>query len=479
MSIKKNSIYNLIGALVPILVSLLTIPIYLKLIGDSRFGILTIVWLLIGYFGLFDLGLGRATAQQMSSGSIDKTSQLLSKIFWTALMLNGALGALGGIIIWPFAYYFFSRYLEVDSLLRAELFQGLPWLMLAVPLATISGVLSGALQGRNKFLELNGLSIFGSILMQLIPLYVAWAFNPSLAILIEAVVLTRIFTLATFFFCCISSLKLSYKPVFSRQFAGKLLNYGGWVTITSCIGPLMVVLDRFIIGIIYGSKAVTYYTVPFQLAERMLIIPGALGSSHFSIFSAEGGSLKSKALAQKAIKFLISTLTPLSLCGIFLANPFMSIWISPEFAIKSELIAKVLIIGFWINSIAIIPYFELQAYGRPDLVAKCHLAELFPYLGGLYIALNYWGIVGAAIAFSVRASIDCFLLLSLAKSLLSTIKLMKVELLLLTAGFIVSCELGPFDPRGFAIGGVLILISILWTLFWKYPLTQFRKRNYE
>lgn len=436
MSIQKHTTYNLLGALLPLGLSLVTIPVYIGVIGEARYGVLAIAWLLLGYFGLFDLGLGRATAQRIASlGSA--TSEQIASTFWTALAMNFSLGVIGGLVIWPVAVYFFGHVFSVDAALRPELASAIPWLVLAVPLATLSGVLTGALEGRAKFLELNLISVTSSVLTQLVPLGVAWFFGPDLSWLLPAVILTRVITLTALFFRCRIHIFKGIAPKFSRTLAKGLLQFGGWVTVTSLVGPMMVILDRFVIGAALGAKAVAYYTVPFQLAERSAVLPGALVSALFPRLAAAGTN-EAQRLAAMAICALAVVMTPVMLIGLFLVKPFLQWWLNPEFGQHASLSAQILLLGFWINSFARVPYAQLQAAGLPGVVAKCHLGELIPYLLLLFVGLNYWGLPGAAVVFGLRTLADCALLLWFAGSLSVGFRILRVPALLLLVGLCVA-----------------------------------------
>ena len=61
--IARNVGLNLFGALAPMVAAMVAIPYLVHRLGSERFGLLSLTWLVIGYFGFFDLGLSRALAQ--------------------------------------------------------------------------------------------------------------------------------------------------------------------------------------------------------------------------------------------------------------------------------------------------------------------------------------------------------------------------------------------------------------------------------
>ncbi len=195
MSVRRDTFYNLAGSFFPLVVALFTIPAYIALIGEDRYGILSILWLLLGYLGLFDFGLGRAIAQRMASCSNTSDSNK-SQIFSTAIILNLILGMIGGMLAWPISIYLFDKLFNVSDALQLEIMQTLPWLAIAVPISILTGTLTGALQGVQRFLQLNLISILGSLLFQLIPLFVAIRYSVDLSVLLPSVIFSRFLTVS-------------------------------------------------------------------------------------------------------------------------------------------------------------------------------------------------------------------------------------------------------------------------------------------
>ena len=408
MSIGRHTTYNIVGAAIPLVVSLLTVPLYLKLIGPDRYGVLSIAWLLLGYFGLFDLGLGRAISFRIAALR-EAGGQARADTFWAALLVNTVMGVAGGGALWAAGTFFFSHLFKVDEALRPEVLAATPFLVTAVPISTLMGVLTGALQGREKFLQINLVSSASTILFQLAPLALAATLGPNLTPILGAAVATRLLALLVLAHACHKEITYGWKRRLQPGELPTLMKYGGWVTVTSIFGPLLTIVDRFAIGAVLGAKAVATYNVPFQLAKQIAIVPSALLNALFPRLSAASPS-EQRRLGERATLTLASLINPPVLAGVFLIEPFMRVWIGPELGTTSASVGRILIIGCWANAFARVPYTRLQASGRPDVVTKILLAEIPLYLASLYLGMKYFGVLGAAVALTARFSLDYALL---------------------------------------------------------------------
>ena len=96
----RSTLWNLAGSGLPLVVALFTIPVVIRGMGVERFGALTLVWAFLGYFALFDLGLGRAvirlTARHLAPGRADDSAE---SMLGTALVLSAALGLAGMLVM--------------------------------------------------------------------------------------------------------------------------------------------------------------------------------------------------------------------------------------------------------------------------------------------------------------------------------------------------------------------------------------------
>ena len=408
MSLKRNTLYNIAGTLVPTVAALVVVPLYLERIGTARYGILALVWLLLGYFGVFDLGLSRASSNLVAQLETAPDAAR-EQVFWTALLLNAAFGVVGGLALYGLGRPLLGEWIRMPPELRTEALSALPWLALAVPVATMTGVMTGVLEGRRRFGVVNLFQVGGSLLFQIVPLVVAYAAGPGLEILIPVAVATRIVGTLPFAYLVKRDLPLRGGPRFEKRLARQLLGYGGWVTLTGVISPFLTTVDRFVIGAVRGASAIAFYTVPSNLVKRVTLAPGALARAIFPNFSA-ATSTEAARLSHEAVRTLNAFLVPLVVGGLWVLRPFLVLWLGLDFARRALPVGEILLVGFWINSLAFIPFALLQAQGRPDVCAKFHLYEVVPFLIVLWWGLHTWGLAGAAMAWTLRVSVDAGLL---------------------------------------------------------------------
>lgn len=431
MSIGRNAAYNLLGFLVPSLLGLVAIPIYLALIGTERFGVMALAWLVLGYFGFFDLGLGRAAAQRIAALR-DAGAEERSSALGTSLAANLAVGVAGGALLYPVGWYLFGHAFDLSPSMRAEAIQTLPLLVFALPVATTMGVLSGALMGRERFLQINRISILSTAIFQFLPLGVAWLLGPELPVVMSAAIMARLIGVAMLWRAC----RHEFGPVRRSHWdpgqLRALLSFGGWVTLTAVFGPLLVFSDRFLIGSMIGAVAVTIYTIPLDAMRRLSGAATALANALFPRLVI-ASDVEAQQLSRRAVGAFYSLLTPAVAAGLVLMDPLMRLWLGDAIGGEAVPLARLFLVATWLNCFAQVPYSRLQAQGRPDLVAKILLAQVPFYLLALWICLSRWGLAGAAWVYLGRMAVDTVMLFLFANRRVEYLPLLTITTALLCA----------------------------------------------
>jgi len=199
----------------------------------------------------------------------------------------------------------------------------------------------------------------------------------------------------------------------SFTFFPRLFLFGGWVAVSSIVSPILVYLDRFLISSFLSIEAVAYYSAPYEVITRFLIIPTSMTMTlypAFSTFEGQKDKIRVGTLFTKSSKYILLLVGPIILITVLFANEIMQIWLSIDFAKKSTNVLQILALGVLFNSLAQIPFTFLQGIGRPDIPAKFHLLELPIYIGIACFLISRWGIAGAALSWSLRVLLDAFLL---------------------------------------------------------------------
>jgi O-antigen/teichoic acid export membrane protein len=417
----RNTLLNLIGQAAPLLVGVVTLPFIVGGLGAERFGLLSLSWVVLGYFTIFDLGLGRAATKYVAEALARGDKERVPRLVWSAMIVQAIGGGLGMIVLAAITPLLVDHVFNLPPTLAAEAKVTFYLLAIAVPAVLVSSSLTGVLAAAQRFDLVNVVGASFSAINSLLMVVAVMSWNWHLPQIVAMLVASRFLASGAYYWLCVRVFPaLKGLPRCHRQELEPLIGFGGWVTVSSIVGPILVYLDRFMIGALLTLAAVAYYSAPYEIVTRLWIIPGSLVATLFPAFSVLSGQGQSERLAHffaRSTQWVLLTLGSVVVVLIVFAHDILQVWLGPPFAQESTRVLQILAVGVLINSLAHVPYSLLQAQGRPDITAKFHLAEL--PLHGLLVwwLISLWGTTGAALAWTIRVSVDALLLAGAARHL--------------------------------------------------------------
>ena len=414
MSLKQNTLYNLLGNGLPLVAAAITIPYLLNKLGNEQFGVLSLIWALIGYFGVFDFGVGRALTYEVSRNVQSVGKEKIDKIIKAGLVLTVLTGILGAGIIYFLIAPHASTWFKLSPAIYSTARNVFEITALGIIPTTLTSGLRGALEGFQRFLESNTNRLILGTMMFAVPAFVVWVEGPNLQLVTVGLVATR------FLVCALALLQLRKHLRGSFKISGQdikpLMNFGVWVTVSGLLSPLMVYGDRFFVSAAVGAQALPLYAIPQEGLQRLLIVPAALTAALLPRLAATREPMDLQILYRQNIRRIAVTMFFVLLCASLLAAPILKIWISEDFATKTSMIIVVLCVGLWFNSMAQMSITLLHSIGKPKLAAVAHMIELPLYIGAVILLTSMFGVLGAALAWTGRVMLDFFIFNYFAKT---------------------------------------------------------------
>jgi O-antigen/teichoic acid export membrane protein len=467
--IARNALWNLAGFGLPLFVAVACIPPLIHALGAPRFGLLTLLWAVINYFGLFDMGLGRALTHRLSAAMGSGREEEIAPVARDGLTLLAALGMVAGIVLWVAAPYGVALLALEGS--PAEAVGALRSLAWAMPFVLLTSGLRGVMEARGAFVPINIVRLATGVATVLAPLLVVQAGWNDLVVVAWTLGALRGLGCLAYAWCVgrmLPGALAATRPRGARL--GPLLRTGGWMTVANIIGPLMGYLDRFVIGAVGSMSAVAWYVTPQEIVSRLLIVPVSLASVLFprlsELHASTGERMVAWPLERLALGVLFVALQPVTLVLGTFAHPILERWVGPEFAREGSTAMLILCAGVLANGLAHVPFASIQARGNARATALLQMIELPIYVAAMWMLASLWGVVGAALAWTARILVDLAALWLMARPDEVSPADRAGDSVALVVGLLTLAAFGcaAFAPPSWAAAGSLAIGALAWVM---------------
>lgn len=404
----------------PAVGAFLALPTLLARLSPEAFGLLTMYWVIIGYASLVELGMGKAVAKRIAE--LDEASEVDPRsVIGTAIWAATLIGIATALLCIPLLHIVFGALIDIPPQLDTLNRDSIIWIAATVPILVLASVLSGALEARRDFGWLAFIRVPTGLALFLIPAVLA-KLGFALPELVAGIMVVRLLLLS------LLAIRVEHiwpravsRPRYDAQQLRSLLGFGGWLTISAIVGPLLVYLDRFILASTHGLATSALYSTAFEAVIRFLVVASAVVAVMFPRFAnlKTGDKLPARRLYLEGNLYVLGAITPVALAFILFGHFLFSNWLGGADLDQSSLAtitraAAILGVGLVLNACAHIPQAFVQARGHPHWTAGLHIVELCAFLLYAPLIIKNYGVEGAAWTWLIRSAISCILLYIMA-----------------------------------------------------------------
>lgn len=397
----RNIMFSGLGYIIPLIISLATIPIMIHKMGTDIYGLYIICVSLIGFMVFVDLGVGQAIIKYVSQYEITGENTKVKPILDIALMLYAGLGLVISSFIMIFSSWLGT--LLYNDPTKAHLASiALSITSIAFCISYVNQFFLNVFRAYHRFdipAVIHNSANTANIIMASGLLLLGYSLIPILwgHVIIQVIAITSSYFLSKKVLP--SGIKLGLS--FDKDIFKEMISFSFYTFISNLLGAITSRLDKFIIGALLGTEAVTYYQIPYTIAQMANGIVQSLGQITFPRFSElfsldERENLLGLYRRSVIVMFFISMAINVMLMSV--GGLFLEMWLSPSFASKSTTTLQIISLYFFFQSSIVVPYWAIQGSGNAKITAFCSSLGTIIYMAGMYWLTKQYQYEGAAAA---------------------------------------------------------------------------------
>jgi O-antigen/teichoic acid export membrane protein len=268
-----------------------------------------------------------------------------------------------------------------------------------------------------------------------------------------------------------------FRPRIDATLVRPLLRFGSGVIVSALLGFMLTNVERLLLAHFASVRDLAYYSIAASLAGLVALIPSSMNQPLLPALSALHAAkdhILLERLCMQALRAVLFCVLPAALMICAAGEPLLRVWAGPDFAAHSTIPLYILMVGVVFNIMATVPFNLLTASGRTGTIALCHLVETIPYIICASLLTIQFGVVGAAVAWSLRTLLDCILLFASARKVaglplrvfLRNWRIYGIVLLILVGAALASFSLGgnPFVRMAIAAAGCAGYCGVVWRI---------------
>lgn len=410
-SLKENIIANYSGKIWVAILNIAFVPLYIKYMGIEAYGLIGIFATILPLMTILDMGLSPTINRELARCSVlPEKAQYMRNLVRTLEFVYWGVALLVCILVLTLSSWFAMHWFKASTLEVSVINQSVLLMGLAVVFQWPVGFYSGGLMGLQKQVLFN---VFNTIM---------WTIRAFGALLV--VMLASIPVIAFFWWQLLMSvtnvfgiaillwrfLPLSKEPAqFKKSILQSVLRFAFGMGAVSVVILIFNQSDKILLSSQISLSMFGYYSIVWQVVGGLMMLYYpiyAAFSPAITQLHAQGDFENLKKTYHKGCQFMSVAVFPVSAVLAIFSNDIMLIWTNnPVIAYNCRLLLSIIIIGASFSGLFYMPYSLHVAHGKTKHLLCVFILSLVAYIPLLYWAVKVWGVLGAAITYSIASII--------------------------------------------------------------------------